>query len=138
MAPWDRGKEQQQEQETGHSEDNKCKANIPIFRGCNQRHSMDVANTEYGPIFDLHGKFFPFVKLYKYVSVKTKQCRGRLTSHLSRTYNDHGQKCLHSPTSIEAGATRITLAITRFDICGRMIIKATAFLGMAIIHSVQV
>ena len=27
-------------------------------RGNNLRHSMDVANTLYGAIFDLHGKFF--------------------------------------------------------------------------------
>ena len=34
--------------------------------------------------------------------------------------------------------TRIILAVTHFDICGRMIIKATAFLGVTIICSVQV
>ena len=34
--------------------------------------------------------------------------------------------------------TRIILAVTRFDIGGRMIIKVTAFLGVTIIYSVQV
>ena len=67
------------------------------------------------------------------MSVKTKQCSRCLTFHLDRTYNDHAQKCRclckHSPTSIEAGDTRIILAVTRLDICGWMIIKATAFLA---------
>ena len=76
----------------------------PKSRGSNLRHSMDVANTWYNAIFELHGKFFPFVKLYRLVSVKTKQCRRRLTSHLNRIYNGHAQKyrCLYhnSPTNI--------------------------------------
>ena len=71
------------------------------IRGSNLRHSMDVANTRYDAMFDLQGKFFPFVNLYKLVSVKTKQCRRCLI------YNDHAQKCRclynHLPTNIEAG-----------------------------------
>ena len=45
--------------------------------------------------------------------------------------------CNHSPTSIEAGDTRIILAVTCFDICGWMIVKATAVLGVPIIYSVK-
>ena len=30
-----------------------------VYRGNNLRHSMGVANTKYGSIFDLQGKFFP-------------------------------------------------------------------------------
>ena len=41
------------------------------------------------------------------MSVKIKQCRRCLTSHLNRIYNGHNQKCCrlynHSPTNIEAG-----------------------------------
>ena len=46
---------------------------------------------------------------YKLVSVKTKQCRRCLTSHLNRIYNGHVQKCRclckHSLTKIEVGLT---------------------------------
>ena len=41
-----------------------------------------------------------------------------------------------TPKRIEAGDTRIILAVSRFDICGWMITKATAFLGVTIIYSV--
>ena len=55
---------------------------------------------------------------------------------------DHAQKCRclcnHSRTSIEAEDTRIILTVARIDICGRMIIKAKAFLGVTIMYSVQV
>ena len=48
------------------------------------------------------------------------------------------QICNQSPTSIQAGDMMIVLAVSRFDICGWMIIKAAAFLGVTIIYSVQV
>ena len=54
---------------------------------------------------------FSLRKLYKLVSVKTKQCSRCLTSHLNRIYNGHAQKCRylynHSPTNIEAGEIQI-------------------------------
>ena len=50
---------------------------------------------------------FSFVKLYKLVSVKTKEWRRCLASHLDKIYNGHAQKCRwlynRSPTNIEAG-----------------------------------
>ena len=65
-----------------------------------------------------------------------------LTSHLDRTCNDLAQNCRclynHSPTSIEAGDTRIILVVTRIDICEWMIIKAAAFLGVYILFKCDV
>ena len=61
----------------------------------------------YDAIFDLQGKFFLFVNLYKVMYIKSKLCRRCLTSHLNRTYDGHAQKCRciynHSPTNIKWG-----------------------------------
>ena len=87
---------------------------------------------------------FPFVKLYIHVlvPVKTKQCRRCLTSHLNIIYNGHAQKCRclcnHSPTNIEAGDCWKYPRVSLFNICGWMITKATTFLGVIRICSVQV
>ena len=82
--------------------------------GNNLRHNIDLANTYIGAIFGLQGKLFPFVKLYKSVSVNNKQCMRCLTSLLNRIYNGHAQKCPclcdHSPTDIEGEDTMMILA----------------------------
>ena len=83
--------------------------------------SIDVVNI--GRHLWFTRSVFPFVKLNKWVSVQTKQCRRCLTSHLNRNNGHAPICCCFVIIRIEAGDTRIILAVTHFEFCGWMFTK---------------